>query len=456
MGFLIPVLCVTLFVIAVSCGAVFIINGIKESGQRNSLWIKKAKTKEDGFREANKALSKNPKDPIALTHIGNYYFEEKDWENTYRIYETLADIPAANGVFNQAQVNTRAAIAAMELGNLESAHKFLAVARACDQNNYEISYYSGMLEFKRGNFEKAAGLLQQAVSRNGEHAPTLRALGHSLFKMKRPKEAMNYIRKAMEAAPNDKESVFVLAECYADSGQREQALRLYSHLRPDEDWGPEACLASGLIQIESHQDEAAIADFEIGLKHEKIKDDIEIELKYQLAGVYLRVKDINSAMKYLQQIKLSRPDYKDTAELIEQYRELSVNKNLQIFTLASTADFIALCRKIVMTYFVKAKVKITKTMMTGNDWSDILAEVDTQKWSSTVMFRFIRTQGTIGELVVRDFHSHLKEAKADKGICVGIGTYSDDAKKFTEARLIDLIDREKLCPVLSSLDAKLQ
>jgi restriction endonuclease Mrr len=68
------------------------------------------------------------------------------------------------------------------------------------------------------------------------------------------------------------------------------------------------------------------------------------------------------------------------------------------------------------------------------------------------MFRFIRTQGSIGELVVRDFQSHLKEAKAGKGICMGIGAYSDEARRFTEARLIDLIDRSKLTAILNTVD----
>jgi restriction endonuclease Mrr len=72
------------------------------------------------------------------------------------------------------------------------------------------------------------------------------------------------------------------------------------------------------------------------------------------------------------------------------------------------------------------------------------------------MFRFIRTQGSIGELIIRDFHSHLKEVKAGKGVCITVGNYTEEAKRYTEARLIDLIEKERLMAMLNSLDSRPQ
>jgi restriction endonuclease Mrr len=71
------------------------------------------------------------------------------------------------------------------------------------------------------------------------------------------------------------------------------------------------------------------------------------------------------------------------------------------------------------------------------------------------MFRFIRTQGTIGELVVRDFHSHLKEVKAGKGYCLTTGSFTEEAKRFVEARLIDLIEKDRIGKILDSVDTYL-
>jgi restriction endonuclease Mrr len=107
-----------------------------------------------------------------------------------------------------------------------------------------------------------------------------------------------------------------------------------------------------------------------------------------------------------------------------------------------------------MSYYTRAKIKITNISVNKNEWADILAEVDTSKWSDVVMFRFIRTQGSIGELIVRDFHSHLREVKAGKGICMAVGSFSDEAKRYTEARLIDLIEKDKLSAILNTVDAR--
>jgi restriction endonuclease Mrr len=71
-----------------------------------------------------------------------------------------------------------------------------------------------------------------------------------------------------------------------------------------------------------------------------------------------------------------------------------------------------------------------------------------------IMFRFIRTQGAIGELIVRDFHSHLKEVKAGKGVCITVGSFTEEAKRYTEARLIDLIEKDRLSAILNSVDSK--
>jgi len=65
----------------------------------------------------------------------------------------------------------------------------------------------------------------------------------------------------------------------------------------------------------------------------------------------------------------------------------------------------------------------------------------------------IRSTGTIGELVLRDFHARIKDLKAGRGYCLTAGTFSDEAKKFVEARLIDLMEKDKLMGLLNTIDS---
>ncbi|MDR0688727.1 MAG: tetratricopeptide repeat protein, partial [Spirochaetaceae bacterium] len=415
---------------------------------------KRAKGRDAIIKNANKRLSQNPRDPEGLMMLGDVYFQEGAWDKALKTYEILTEIAGGSQAINEFEVYFRYAMAAMKLGFTDEAYKGFSTARSLKQDNFEVNYNLGALEFTRKNYERAIQFLQQARSQEPEHAPTLRYLGHSLFKQKQYKEALGFIRKAIDLAPEDKESLYTLAECYFEANQTEQALRIFGHLRPDPQMGPSACLFSGTINVGQHQYEKALQDFEIGLKHQNIKPDVQIELKYRAATTYLRQQEIGKALAYLNDIQAETPGYKDTAALIGKYQELNANHNLQIFLMAPSADFVALCRKIVMTYYARAKIKITNISVNKNEWADILAEVDTPKWSDLVMFRFIRTQGSIGELIVRDFHSHVKEVKAGKGICIAVGAFSDEAKRYTEARLIDLIEKEKLTAILNTVDAK--
>jgi tetratricopeptide (TPR) repeat protein len=450
---MIPIIAAVLALILIVGGSYLIMTLIREGGSGKG---KHAKNKEARLQEANKRLAQNPLDPEALYNLGEVYFEDESWERVMKAYDTLAGIVSRGPIsgIDTFQVYYRYALSALKLNLDDPAYRFFSLAHGVKQDNFEVDYNLGVLEFDRKNYEKAIKLFQQARILNPESPAVLRYMGHTFFRMKRSKEAMSYIRKAIDLAPDDKESLYTLAECYHEANQTEQALKIFGHLRADPVMGPNACLTAGTIHIESRKYEQAIQDFEMGLKHQNIKPEILPELRYNLATTYLKQNEISKAMPLLKTLQLENPSYKDVLTLLGKYKELNTNKNLQTFLMSSSADFVALCRKVVMTYFGKAKIKIMNIAVNANEWADILAEVNTPKWSDVIMFRFIRTQGAVGELIVRDFHSHLKELKASKGICMTVGNFSEEAKRYTEARLIDLIEKDRLSAILNSLDSR--
>ena len=415
---------------------------------------KHTKNRDFIVKHATKKLTQNPRDHEALLAIGDIYYQEETWDLVYKTYESLSEMAGMYPTMDEFMINQRCGIAAIKQNMFNEAIKPLSTALSINPDDFEVNFNIGTLEFQRKNYEKAIHHFQKAKIKDPEHAPTLRGLGHSLFKIKKYKEALVYIRKAIDLAPEDKESLYTLADCYYEANQIEQAKKIFTHLRADPAVGPNSCLLSGTINMNARQYDKAIEDFEIGLKHQNIQPDILLELKYRLANSYLRQNEIGSAILLLKEINSINSSYKDVNTLISRYQELNANQNLQIYLMAPQTDFIALCRKIVISYFQRAKIKITNISVNKNEWADILAEVDTPKWSDVVLFRFNRSQGSVGELVVRDFHSHIREVKAGKGICVSPGNFSEEAKRYTEARLIDLISKEKLTGILNSVDAR--
>jgi len=450
---LLPIVVVIIFLsLIIIVGGMVLKKGSGPQGKKSKRI--KAKDHAQILKEANRRLAQNPKDSDALQALGEVYYSEQAWDKAFKIYETLLDVAAGNPVIDEFEVNKRYGLAALKLGRLEDSYKGFAVAHAVKQEDFETNYNLGYLEFQKRQYEKAIVYLRMSTKQNPEHAMGLRYLGHSLLKVKNYKESLSCLKRAVDIQPDDKESLFAMGECFHEIGQDEQAIRVFTHLRTDPALGPSAALFAGTIHLSQRQFQKAVMDFELGLRHPDIKVEVLVEIKYRLGAAYLKEQDIGKAVSLLNEIQQIYPNYKDVVAQLARYKEINSSRNLQVYLLSATSDFITLCRKIALTFFPKAKVKITDISVQKNDWADILAEVETSRWSDVVLFRMIRSTGTIGELVLRDFHAKIKDTKAGKGYCITAGTFSDESKKFVEARLIDLMEKDKLMVLLNTIDSR--
>lgn len=412
------------------------------------------KNKQTLLKEANRRLSQNPKDAEALQVVGQNHLEEGRYDKAMRTYDMLIELCATDKELDEFDFTLKHAIASLRANHLKEAYKSFKLARTMKQDVFEVNYNLGYLEYKAKNYEKASALLQQALQQQPEHVQSLKYLGMTRLKLKRYGDAANSLRKALDLEPEDKESLFALGQCYYNIGKNEQSLQVFSHLRTDANIGPTASLYAGSINMKSKRIDQAIMDFTIGLRHENIKIDNKLELMYRLALAYIAQQQIGEAINLLEDIQNMRPAYKDVHSLIQQYSELNRNESLQTYLIAPTSDFVALCRRLTLTFFPKAKVKITDISMHKSEFADILAEVSTVKWEDTVLFRFVRTTNQIGELLLRDLYAKVKEVKAGRGVCITAGDFSEGAQAFVEARLIDLVEKDQLLNKMKQVQRK--
>ncbi len=404
------------------------------------------------IKQANRQLASNPRDHNALMTLADTYFEDQSWEKAMKTYGILVGLCATNQEIEEWYVTMRYGLAALQLKNADEAYKSLMVARTLKEDDFDINTNLGYLEYRRGNFERAAQLLNQALQERSEHVGTRRYMGRTLFKLKRFADAVRHLKAVIDQEPNDKESLFYLAQGLYELGRNDQALMIFNHLRPDPVLGPHSALYAGSIRMSKREIERATNDFELGLRHEEIREEVEMELRYRLADAYTRQQDLGKALTQLSEIYKKNPGYKDVSTQIAQSRELHSNRHLQTYLIASSAEFTALCRRMVMTFFQNATIKVLDISVQKNEYADVLTEVETTRWEDTILFRFIRGSSQVGELVVRDLNARLKETHAGRGFCVTAGTYSESAVNFVEARLIDLLDKEKLLEIFNRLD----
>jgi tetratricopeptide (TPR) repeat protein len=404
------------------------------------------------LKEANKQLASNPRDHRALQQIADLYYDEQTWDKAMKTYSILMNLSASNQDIDECFVTTRYGLSALQLKQYDEAYKSLMVARTIDEQSFEVNFNLGYLEYRRGNLERSVQLLKIAHEAQPEHTAVRRYLGRGMYKLQKYKDAVRFLRQVVDLAPEDKESLFFLAQSYHELGQNEQALMIFSHLRPDPVMGPHAALFSGMIRMSKREMEKATMDFELGLRHEKIRQEVALELRYRLADAYMKQQEIGKALNQLAEIHRVNPGYKDVAAQITRNKELHSNRHLQTYLISPSSEFVSLCRRMVMTFYKNAKVKIVDVQVQKNEYADVLTEVETARWEDVILFRFIRGTGQVGELVVRELNSRLKETRAGRGFCITAGSFSETATNFVEARLIDLLDKEKLLEIFNRLD----
>ena len=413
----------------------------------------KQKSRQNVIKDATRKLAQNPHNPDGLIPLANLYYQDQLWEKAYPLYETMLNIAVAHPEINLAQAALRQGICALKVGKNEEAFKGLLQARKINPDNFETNFYLGQALINNKEYDKAIPILRKALMINKEVPEIYKYLGLALYQNHNFKESLPYLKRGLDISPDDKELLFSMADAMKEAGSGDRAIKVFMHLRPDPEFGARACLAAGLIHQNAKQHDKAVQDFEIGLKHINAPIEIVTQIRYRLAHSYLETSDIGRALVCLKDIQGTVPNYKDVPALIARYQELNQNTNLHTYLISNNSDFIALCRKIVSVYFGKAYVKVLDINAMA-DCTEVQTEIETAKWEDSVLFRFYRTTGSVGELFVRDFHARIKDLKSGRGICFTAGTFTEEARKYIEGRPIDLTDKAGLIKILNRIDTK--
>ena len=413
----------------------------------------KQKSRQNIIKDATRKLAQNPHNPDGLIPLANLYYQDQLWEKAYPLYETMLNIAVAHPEINLAQAALRQGICALKVGKTEEAFKGLLQARKINPDNFETNFYLGQALINNKEYDKAIPILRKALMINKEVPEIYKYLGLALYQNHNFKESLPYLKRGLDISPDDKELLFCMADAMKEAGSGDRAIKVFMHLRPDPEFGARACLAAGLIHQNAKQHDKAVQDFEIGLKHINAPIEILTQIRYRLAHSYLETSDIGHALVCLKDIQGTVPNYKDVPALIARYQELNQNSNLHTYLISNNSDFIALCRKIVSVYFGKAYVKVLDINAMA-DCTEVQTEIETAKWEDSVLFRFYRTTGSVGELFIRDFHARIKDLKSGRGICFTAGTFTEEARKYIEGRPIDLTDKAGLIKILNRIDTK--
>ncbi|MDD6970297.1 MAG: tetratricopeptide repeat protein [Treponema sp.] len=444
--------------IAVIVAAVLVVflmmSKIVAQKHKNSSLIEKVhkKGKSALVKEAEKKLVKDPHNIPALETIGEIYYQDKNWEKVWGVYKTLYDLSAAHIEIDVAKSTLRMGLSAFYQNRIEDAVNVLMVTIKKDPDNFEANLVLGKVLLQKNIIDKAAYCLKKAKTLMPENNEVNALLGKCLFKMQKYRESLQFIKQALEESPDNKELLYDMAVAMSECGLSEKALKVFIHLRPDPEFGPLSCLEAGKMHERVKDFQNAIKDYEIALRHQNMNEQLAIQIKYRLGNTYIAMNNISQGLVYLKQVQMMKAGYKDTDSLVSRYAELNQNKNLQIYLLSGTSDFVALCRKLISVFFKESFVKIEDIQVTSG-FVEIVCNAENVKWESKQIFRFYRTQNIIGDLYIREFHGKIRDTKCDNGVCVTVGSFSESAHRFVEGRPLTLVEKDELTKMLKKITA---
>ena len=422
----------------------------KEESKDVSQKIQK-KGKSAILKEAEKKLAHDPHNVPSLETIGDIYYSEKDWEKVWNVYKTLYDISTAHPEIDLIKVTLRMGVAAYGIGKNDEAVSSLMLCMKKDPNNFDCNMYLGRALMKANTFDKAVYCFKKAKVMQPDNNEINGLLGVALFKSQKYRDSLPFLKRVLDENPGNKEILFDMAVAMTECGMGDKALKVFMHLRPDPEFGPQACLEAGKMHERVKDYANAVKDYEISLRLPAVPDQIMLQIKYRLANTCIAMNDISKGLTYLRQIQAAKQGYKDVDALVARYSELNQNKNLQTYLMAGTSDFVALCRKFISTYYKDSFVKVEDVQIAAES-VEIICEIETPKWEARHIFRFYRTQSVVGDINIRDFHSKIRDTKCDNGVCISIGGFSDSAHKYIDGRPVDLIEKDELVKILKRIN----
>lgn len=443
--------------IAIIIAALFVIGIIVVSSAKKSSRSKdvRAKVQKKGegvlIREAEKRLSRDPHNTDALSLLGELYYNDKNWEKTWNIYKTLYDISAAHPEVDIGKSAIRMGIAAYNLKKNDDAQNYLLIGVKRIPDSFDGFYNLGCSFYDTKTYDKAVYCFKKAKILRPENTELNAYMGFCLFRLQKYRECIPFLKRVLEDKPGDKEVLFDIAISMSELGMSDRAVKIFMHLRADPTFGAESCIGSGKIHERNRNFNSAIQDYEIGIKLQNVPIQTMLDMKYRLANCYIQINDLSKALVYLRQIQAVKSGYKDVDALVTRYSELNQNKNLQTYLMAGTSDFVALCRRFISTYHKDCSIKVEDVQVIS-ECVELICNVDGSKWSAREFFRFYRTQNVIGDIFIREFHSKIRDAKCDNGVCVTMGYFSESAHKYCEGRSIDLIEKEQLSKILKKIN----
>lgn len=211
---------------------------------------------------------------------------------------------------------------ALRRNAIDDATKLVAQATKIDADHLGGKTFEARLLSTKGDFDRAAKLMQEIIGQGGAQPETWRLLGRFQAQLGRWADAANSFREAIKQRPEDAGSVNDLIDALNSSGQREQALVVARQSQKFPTVGASRDFIDRWLGLEQEIGDRAVAR---SRREQIAKSDPGNRGNLQaLAGMYMNSGEFDSARAAIDKIRAGGDDL-ESIRLDAQYYWLQRN-----------------------------------------------------------------------------------------------------------------------------------
>lgn len=410
--------------------------------------------------ELRKIVKKDPYNFYAREKLADLLIENKFYLPAIKEYLKLIDHSEDNAEIDEIKYFKKIGDAYLLIENFEDAKKYYLIIKSKEDLDFDANFKLAEIEMKTENYDKAESYYEIAAKIQPDNLDITKALGICYFYMIMYKEAASKLSNYIRIKEDDMEAVYYLAYSYYNNNRHSDAIKYLQMLRKSKEHASNAFYTLGIIHQSQKSYHQAIEDYDNALVSGEITDKEKLaEIYYNLGEGYFHTHELTKAVASWQKANDLVNGFRDVMDKLNAYSQLDSNAMLEMYLVGSVNQFTKICKSIVrhfITHYstLKGTIKFIDTKTNREGSLEIMAEVTSKNFTEINYFVFIRSATTIGDMTVRNLYNTLKEQKADKGICITAGNYSESAKEFVESRMLHIIQKDELVEILNKISKK--
>lgn len=338
------------------------------------LFFVKLFNKNSDMDKINKLIS-DGKNDMALLKLKDILDKDKSAVKRAKIHTMIGDCYAKMDEYSFAIVEYRHAI---DDGD-KSPETILSLARALkkiDRKEEALSQYLtllklddyklsasieiGIIYYENMQYETAIKYFNEAIYAYPNNIEALKYKAYCFVNIGNYNEAISIMNNIYKKNPDDGLLNYNLGKAYKGREDYKSAVQYYFNSYKDKEYSVRSLYEIGLCYIKLNNLENAIKTFEKAIDYDSYDKQLNLSILYSLSECYEAVGNINKAMEVLESIIVIDPNYRDSNEKLNNYKDSKYSENIKKFFKLEGEDFINTSLKIVSSIgLIPYSLKIT-------------------------------------------------------------------------------------------------